>query len=154
MIQNKKRGLSPIVATILLIALAVILAMIIFLWARGWISEQIEKKGESIDLVCESVSMDLSSNTPSDNTIHFDVVNKGSVQIYSLEIREEKAGSSKTNSIEINLGPGQGRGNIAYAFESGTTKLTVYPQILGEVRGKSETRAKTCLNVGKVVNLN
>lgn len=40
-----KRGLSPIIATVLLIFLVLILASIVFLWARGFFSEQLEKGG-------------------------------------------------------------------------------------------------------------
>ena len=44
----KKRGLSPVIASVLLILLVLVLASIIFLWARGFIGEQIEKFGEPI----------------------------------------------------------------------------------------------------------
>ena len=45
-----KRGLSPVIASVLLIALVLVLASIIFMWARGFISEQIEKFGNPVEL--------------------------------------------------------------------------------------------------------
>ena len=44
--MKDKRAISPVVATVLLIVLVLILAAIIFLWARGFVGEQVEKFGE------------------------------------------------------------------------------------------------------------
>jgi len=51
--------LSPVIATVLLIALVLVLAAIIFMWARGFISEQIEKFGTPIEDLCDSVDFDI-----------------------------------------------------------------------------------------------
>ncbi|MBU0761307.1 MAG: hypothetical protein KJ858_06510, partial [Nanoarchaeota archaeon] len=53
--MKKRRALSPVIATVLLIAIALVLAVIIFLWARSFIGEGLEKDGRAIDKACENV---------------------------------------------------------------------------------------------------
>ena len=49
----EKRGLSSIVATMLLILITIILASIVFLWMRGITEEAITKfDGTNIKLIC------------------------------------------------------------------------------------------------------
>ena len=43
MIKRGKKGLSPIIATVLLIVITLIIAMIIFLWAKNFIGEKTKK---------------------------------------------------------------------------------------------------------------
>ena len=51
----KKRGLSHIVSTILLILLVVVMAGIIIVWSRGITGEAITIYGQNIELVCYDV---------------------------------------------------------------------------------------------------
>ena len=52
----KKRGLSPVVATVLLIAIVIIIGLIVFLWFRGMTEETITKFGtENIRFACDDV---------------------------------------------------------------------------------------------------
>jgi len=41
--MEKKKGVSPVIATVLLIAMVVVIALIIFLWFRGLTKEAITK---------------------------------------------------------------------------------------------------------------
>jgi len=83
MIKKSRRGISPVIATVLLIAIVLILGTIIFLWARGWIIEKQTKFGSSIDLVCEDVELDASVDTSTDM---LSVDNTGGVSVYALEV--------------------------------------------------------------------
>ena len=57
----EKRALSPVITTVLLILVAIILALLIWFWARSAIGEQISKfDGNSdrpIDEVCNLVNL-------------------------------------------------------------------------------------------------
>ena len=55
-----RRGLSPIIATVLLISLVLVLASIIFLWARAFLPEQIQKFESPIEDACKNVVFDAS----------------------------------------------------------------------------------------------
>ncbi len=152
MALKEKRGLSPVVATVLLIALAMVLAMIVFLWARGWISEQIEKKGKPIDEVCKSVSISVDSNKAGD-WVGLTIINQGSIYISSVEVRQEGGGSSTPAVFNVSIAPLGTSSEIKVPLETGADKLIVYPQLVGNVKGKSENKVTTCLNSGKVINL-
>ena len=80
--MNKKKGLSPVIATVLLIAIVVAMALIIFLWFRGMTEEEITKfGGEHIKLSCDKVEYTAEF---SDNILY--ISNTGNVPIYSLRI--------------------------------------------------------------------
>ena len=83
----KKRGMSPVIATILLVALGLILAVIIFLWARTFIGESVQKEGRNIEQSCEEVSFEaeifLSNGKLS-------IENIGTVPIYGAELRKKQ----------------------------------------------------------------
>ena len=56
-----KKGVSPIIATILLIALTIIIALIVFQWMKGFTKEAITKfDGTNIELVCNDVQFEAS----------------------------------------------------------------------------------------------
>ena len=149
MVFKKKRGLSPIVATVLLITLAVILALIIFLWARGFISEQIEKRGTPIDRVCEQIEIQA-SYSPGDRRLT--VSNRGSFQIHAIEVREESPSSSNVRVYETNIPPLDSR-TFNIDLIDNPERIIIYPQVLGTIVGKEDHKAKTCLNAGKTINL-
>ena len=59
--KNKKRGVSPTIATILLIALVIVAAIIVFVWFKSMSKEAVTKFGDkNIELVCEDVEFEAS----------------------------------------------------------------------------------------------
>lgn len=81
-----RRGVSPVVATILLIAITVVLAVIVFLWARGFIDESAEKRGEPVERACEDV--DFVAGLFKDGVLKLDIVNHGNIPIYGVELKK------------------------------------------------------------------
>ncbi len=151
MVKKEKRGLSPIVATVLLIALAIVLAMIVFLWARGFISEQIEKRGEPIDQICELVNIQVDYSSSGSN-IELIVVNMGSIPVHSVEVREiDESGSSSINIWNISANTLGHSSQRSLAISPNTKEIVIYPRIIGTVRGKSENKEATCLTKGKSI---
>lgn len=91
----KKKGVSPVVATVLLIAMVVVIGLIIFLWFRGMTQEVITKFGdENIRLACDKVQFeaDYDSN-------FLDISNTGNVPIYDMKIKIEESGSQSKKYI-------------------------------------------------------
>jgi len=84
----KKRGISPVVATVLLISLALVLAMIIFWWARSTIKEQELKFGAPVGEACKDIKFnaDISGE-------NIRINNLGNVPIYGVEIRRKISGA-------------------------------------------------------------
>jgi flagellin-like protein len=134
MIIRKKRGLSPVIATILLISVALVLAVIVYLWARSFIGESIEKNGRDVSLVCENVVFSAEGNSGSGA---LSIVNTGVVPIYAVEMRvvgnEEISQIGQTGS---DIKPGQTASfELPSELNSGDD-LIVIPVLLGETAEK------------------
>jgi flagellin-like protein len=144
--MRNKKGLSPVIATVLLIAIVVVIALILFLWFRGMVKESITKfGGENIQLVCDRVQFDADYTNGM-----FYISNTGNVPIYSLslEVSEDK-GAYESNSIRDitnpawpNLGLNQGQSYSGGITLTGSiTKIKIIPILMGS----SEQGQKTYL---------
>ncbi len=140
----KKRGVSPIIATILLIALVLVIALIVFQWMRGFTKEAITKfEGANIELVCEDVNFDASY---SDGTLTLS--NLGNVPIYGFNVKTEYSGGHETNDLETTNPDWDGlsQGGIFSEYvsiPSETTKITLIPILLG-VNKDGEQKTQAC----------
>ena len=141
--REMKQGVSPVIATTLLIAMVVVTGLIIFLWFRGFTQEAITKfGGVNVELVCGDVQFD--SSYSSGNLL---LSNTGNVPIYSFKLKVEKPGSFETLDIENISGnwpkTGLNQGGVFSGDISssalGAEKITVIPVL----RGTTESGAKT-----------
>src|SRR3989344_7665665 len=90
----KKRGLSPVIATVLLIAIVVVLGLIVFLWIRGIVGESLVKvDGRNVQLVCDEVEFEAEYSS-STGFLYFS--NTGNVPIYKIKAKISGAGSYST----------------------------------------------------------
>ena len=103
----QKRGISPVIATMLLISIALLLAVIIFLWAQAFLNERIQKDlgggPEPIESFCKDVNIEAEGFTtaavatqcegilPTNDKgcSYVRVVNRGNIPVHGLEIREK-----------------------------------------------------------------
>jgi flagellin-like protein len=96
-----KRGVSPLIATVLLIAFAVALGAVVMNWGKGYIEGQtldVEEKS-SVDIAC-SMDVDLEllkignskkicfnpANSTDNSSLEFMLENRGSVEIVGLSV--------------------------------------------------------------------
>ncbi|MDD5012554.1 MAG: hypothetical protein PHQ66_02845 [Candidatus Nanoarchaeia archaeon] len=132
---KNKRGLSPVITTVLLIALVVVSTSIVFLWFRGMVEEGVTKFGKNIKLVCDDVDFKAEYNAGT-----LSVVNNGNIPIYNLNLRISSGGNFETREIsEISgvdwpeTGLAQGgsfAGNIAGEVGS-ASEMIVSPILVG-----------------------
>lgn len=142
-----KRGLSPVVASSLMILLVIVLASIVFLWTRGFISERIEKFGEPIDNYCERVVIEVSRDGS-----RLDVLNSGDVDLRHLDIELSSGGTSEIQKYSVPIPAGTSATEyVTFELSDGTPadKVTIYPALIGEAGG--DKRVFTCLNRGVVL---
>ena len=131
------------IATILLVSLALVLAVIVFLWAKAFIPEAIEKEGRAIELSCEEVSFNAEAFV-SDNQIS--VENTGQIPIYGIEVRKKQflgeisqaepfpnSNILAGESAPVDLPSGVGVGD----------KLVLVPSLLG-VNNEGEHKSYPC----------
>jgi flagellin-like protein len=97
--KKVKRGVSPVIATVLLVLLAVILAVIIFLWARSILTEKAQKdmgKGPiQVEEVCKSVKFNAEVSSFADSKVSVELSNAGNVPIFGIELLKVSAGREK-----------------------------------------------------------
>jgi flagellin-like protein len=80
----EKRGISPVIATVLLIAVVLVIATVIFIWASGSIGEQITKNGRAADLVCDDVDLSVFYFSG-----ELEVTNRGNIPIAGIKVKGE-----------------------------------------------------------------
>lgn len=91
---KKKEGLSPVIATVLLIAMVIVMGLIVFLWMRGSIKEVIYKfSDQNIELACADVSFTPEYTSATGNLY---VVNNGDVPIKDFKVRVTTGGTKTT----------------------------------------------------------
>jgi flagellin-like protein len=133
-----KRGLSPIIATVLLISIALVLALIIFLWARNFVSEKVQKFAEPVENSCDKIAFEAEAYAGNIN-----IVNRGNVALYAVEVRVKGAGSIGVMQFsESTIAEGESaKVPIVNALDDGA-ELVIIPLILGEAKGYK--KAYTC----------
>lgn len=89
---NNKKALSPVIATVLLVAMVVVIGLIIFLWFRGFQQEAVTKfGGKNIQLVCNEVSFSASYSA---STQSLTISNLANVPVYQMRAKIMKGGGS------------------------------------------------------------
>ncbi len=131
-----KRGISPVIATVLLIAMVIIIGLVIFLWFRGVMVDYGEKFGKNIELVCADVDFDASY---SEGVLY--ISNLGNVPIFGMQIKILKEGSHETKDLSnfnsLNQGgtfSGEISGDVSNANE-----IILIPILIGSSKKGEKT---------------
>ena len=143
--MKNHRALSPVVATVLLIAMVIVIALIVFLWFRSLTGEQITKfGGTNIQLVCGDVYFEASYSGSSDELL---IRNSGNVPIYNFKVKVEGDGSYTTSDLKdlspewdsnYETGLNQGMSFSGEVILSGSpSQITLIPVLIGDTdKGK------------------
>ena len=140
-----KKGLSPIVATSILIVIVIILAIIILLWARGFIKEAVIKEiagsSKRAEEFCREIGMRGFVNE--DNTFGFE--NTGTIPIFAYRINLEESGSSNIIRVGNDQGGSVNPGDTVIISHSSVKPYSSYesvkiiPVLLGKVEGSTQS---------------
>ena len=140
----KNEGISPIMATILLVAIAAVAFVFVFVWSKGFAQESLLKFNEPIENSCSKISFDASL---SGNRNEIYINNLGEVPIYGFNVHVL---SEETSLIKF-VGPNDG--NI-YAGESDSLildttipsymKVSITPGLLGEGEESGSFKIYVC----------
>jgi len=93
-LKRFKKGLSPIITTVLLIALTIVITSVVFLWFRGMVEEGVTKFEKNIKLVCDDVEFEASYSSGT-----LSIVNNGNVPLFRINLKISKDGSYQTKEI-------------------------------------------------------
>jgi len=144
--KTNKDGLSPVIASVLMILLVLVLAAIIFLWARGFIDEQIQKFGKPIDSYCKSVNFEVEKVGNK-----LEIVNRGNIDIRYLDIKLFSGGNSEISRFDFQVDAGKSvEGFVSLKMSDGSLpdKIIVYPALIGNIKGESSNKVFVCMDTG------
>jgi|SRR3989344_1545670 len=137
-IGKSKKGLSPIVATVLLVSIAVVLAGIIFFWAYSFIGESVTKNGQAVDQVCKDVTFETEAFLG--NLL---IKNAGDIPIWGVQVREKDSISGDLTNVDdfsdTGIKPGESANVV---IGSGSRDLVISPVLMGET--KKERKKYIC----------
>ena len=130
-----KKAVSPVIATVLLIGIVLVIALIIFLWFRGFTQEAIIKMDQNVELVCKDVQFQVSLEG---NTLY--ISNFGNVPIADFDVKASGGGSFSTERLDVGVPAG---GAASATFSSlGYTEIILIPVLQGE--SESGLQEYTC----------
>ncbi|MBS3084013.1 hypothetical protein J4423_04375 [Candidatus Pacearchaeota archaeon] len=148
-----KRGVSPVIATVLLIMIVVVLAGIVFIWARGFLSESAVKGGKSVETSCADVNFEVQlifNAEECNGNAAIDINNIGNIPIYGVQVLRYDSSSGSIDNVALLDQPFDGgtvtMGESSFAcigisVSSGDT-FRIIPKLLAE---KGERKiAYTC----------
>ena len=153
-----KKGVSPVIATVLLVALMLVLAAIVFAWAKGFVKEQLQKNGESTDVICGNLKFD--ANFIERGTVEgkmsgtLQVVNRGTVPIYGFDIKQKVGGQSQRTPFLFSVSAGDTIPEKNVILAGAADDLEIYPIILATVQNQKVNKQYTCLHNAKKIQLN
>ena len=135
-----KKALSPVITTVLLIALVVILATIIFLWARGFIKEAIEKEIGGVKKTAEKFCPEVNFESSISGT-QVSIINRGNIPLYKIDIKKINKGSSNTEEgAVINIGIGQSE-SVTIEDIQDYDEVIMIPILLGKSQNEEKEYA-------------
>ncbi|MBS3172366.1 hypothetical protein J4438_02190 [Candidatus Woesearchaeota archaeon] len=108
-----KKAVSPLVATILLVAITIVIAFLVFWWYGDLIGKQLEKSKVDLEKVCVNdldysvSSPECTGNDPTKKIVSFFVQNSGSVKIGGFKVDGfGNTGNTFTEEIPYAIFPG------------------------------------------------
>lgn len=138
---RQKKGLSPIITTVLLVVIALVLASVIFMWATGFFKEQISKSGQPIDTICKDMNLQVAVTGANELSIN----NQGDYPLYKITIRVSGSGTSNKEDKEVDILPGSSGVIISTLQLSGAT-VEVIPILLGSDTQTGAVKEYSCLS--------
>ena len=130
MIFSSKRGMSPLIATVLLIAFAVAMGVMIMNWSAG-----IEGEGEESQDFCNSISITTQKVACfKDNKISFNIVNNGETKVDGLLLSSLADGTSidiKVKDSSLIKGETLSK-DVPFLYTGGTVELEFVPLVVNE----------------------
>lgn len=140
--MRSKKGLSPVIATVLLIAIVIVIGLIVFLWFRGITEEAITKfDNQNVKLICEDVALEASYSGG-----YVYLANTGNVPIYKLKVKITAEGSYSTEFLgddgswpETGLNQG---GTYSGLIITEGEEMTLIPVLIGKT--STGEKAYTC----------
>ena len=138
----RKKAVSPIIATVILIMIVIILAIIILLWSRGFIKEIITKEIAGNKKRANELCLEIKMNPIKNEDGTFGFENVGNVPIYAFNVKLVETGSGSSKIIKVSKEQG-GSVNPGFTTVIKNPEITSYSdyesiKIIQILLGKTE----------------
>lgn len=139
-----KKGVSPVVATVLLIVIVIVLAAIIFIWARGFLTESATKGDRVVESSCEDINFEVQiaqSASQCAGGSAIDINNIGNIPIYGIKVLKYDETTGSIDNVPLADQTFEGGtvtvGRSSYVCLTGITlnsgnKFRIIPKLLAE----------------------
>ncbi|HLD37329.1 MAG TPA: archaellin/type IV pilin N-terminal domain-containing protein [Candidatus Nanoarchaeia archaeon] len=131
------KAVSPVIATVLLVAVTIILIAIIFLWARRFIPEAILKNDKAIEQACTDVNFQAELRGSS-----LSVKNTGNIPISSLSVLKISKFRKEREIVKVDLTKGEAK-SVSLDSTTGYESMSIVPMLLGKVNS-GKIKEYTC----------
>lgn len=150
---NLKKGISPLIATVLLIGFTIIIIALVIFWSQTFVRETAEKEGElsALKLQCEQqVDINIMSASQSGGNLLIEVENTGLTEIKGFQFRiiNNKGEADSKDSFE-NVPVGSIK-RITAEGAAFASELDMIPALRPEGRGAPLV---PCTNQHKVLDI-
>jgi len=129
--RGKKKGISPLIATVLLISFTVVLIVLVVIWGKNYIAEKAEKEGTLSQLRLKCVS-DVRIKVVDVRKDAVDLENLGSVDIESFNFRAKVDGKIEPDNGLDGLPVGK---TETFYFDDQAIEVDIIPQLRPDGRG-------------------
>ena len=123
--RANKRGISPLIATVLVIGMTVVTAAIVWIF----LSSTVQQSGQKFCSAQQNAQIEfqVDCKIPQNNKIQASIKNVGKIPITGFRFRTDQDTKTRTDEMEVN--PGQER---VFPLNIQGTKLTLFPVIIDE----------------------
>lgn len=142
--METKRGISPVVATVLLIVVVIALFLLIFLWLKGFQKEAILKNGTPIETQCTAIRFDATYTSGS-----LQVSNTASTTINKVQIYVDGAYQKDKDIGPPPITPATSA-TATVTCASGK-KIKLIPYLLGQTKSGAQ-KEYACTNQAKTIS--
>ena len=134
------KGVSPVIATILLVGIVMVMGLIIFVWLRGLAGETITKFDKNAELVCGEIQFEASYSIG-----ELSISNIGNIPIFQMKVKIYNKGNFETSNLNTlteswpDVGLNQGTSFSDTISFSDAEKIVLIPVILGSSKDGKKT---------------
>ena len=142
----RSKGISPLIATVILVGVAIVLFGVVFFWLRGLVSEQVMKFDKPIEQQCDNIVLSAKAEG---NKVY--ISNQGNIPIVGINVKIKTDGKTITRSVKKPvsgvIGPGKADvidvSDEGFDF-AGAQERTITPLIQGKTVTSNKMQRYLC----------
>jgi len=132
---TENRGLSPLIASVFLIVLALVISSLVYSWSYNFLDENDDVKGLSAEELCSAVDFSVVVVSSLGGEYDLEVLNRGNINISSLKFKAYSGGDSRI--VDSNMGILAGGSVTGSVILGSVDHVEALPVLKGELIGEA-----------------